>query len=111
MAGTLLELLVLFVVGWIVSSIIIYVVTKLFGQSEGIGTAVGAALVGTIIYILAYYFLGQGLLVSIIAGIFWLAALGSMYDMSFLRAIGVAIFVWVGAFFVSFIVPTVVGPL
>jgi len=111
MAGTLLGLAILFLIGLIVSSIIIYVVTKLFGQREGIDTAVGAALVGTIIYILAYYFFGQSLLVSVIAGIFWLGALASLYDMSGLRAIGVAIFVWVGAALVSYVVPTVFGPL
>lgn len=111
MEGTLLGLVVLFVIGWIVSSIIIYIVTKIFGQSEGFDTALGAALIGTIIYIIAYYFLGSGLFASVIAGIFWLAALAGMYDMSGLRAIGVAIFVWVGAAFVSLVVPTLVGPL
>ena len=111
MAGTLIGLAILFLIGLIVSSIIIYIVTKLFGQSEGMETAVGAALVGTIIYIVAYFFFGQSLLVSIIAGVFWLGALASLYDMSGLRTIGVAIFVWIGAALVSYVVPTVVGPL
>jgi hypothetical protein len=111
MASTLMSIVVLFLIGLIVSSVIIYVVTKLFGQSEGMDTAVAAALVGTIIYILAYYFLGQGLFASIIAGFVWLAALGGLYDMGWLRSAGVAVIVWVAAAFVSVVVPTVVGPL
>jgi len=111
MEGTLFGLIVLFLIGLVVSSIIIFVVTKMFGQSEGFDTAIAAALIGTIIYIVAYYFLGQGILASVIGGLFWLAALEGLYDMSALRTIGVAIFVWVGAFFVSIVVPTVVGPL
>ena len=111
MAPTLGELVLLFIIGLIVSSIIIYVVTKLFDQREGLDMAIGAAFIGTIIYILAYAFLGHSLLASAIAGVFWLAALGSLYDMSGLRTIAVAVFVWVAAFLVSFVVPTVVGPL
>jgi hypothetical protein len=37
-----------FIVGLVVSTIIIYVTTKLFGQKEGIGRAFVTALIGTL---------------------------------------------------------------
>jgi hypothetical protein len=111
MAATLMQALVFFLIGLIVSTIIIYVVTKLFEQEEGIGTALLAALVGAAIYALAYYFLGEGLLAALIAGFVWLLALGSLYSMGWWRSLGVAIVVWIVAFLVGFILPTVIGPL
>jgi len=107
----LVETLIFFLVGLIVSTIIIYVITKLFEEKEGGGTALLAALVGTVIYALAYYFLGEGLLAALIAGFVWLLALGSLYNMGWWKALGVAIVVWIVAFLVGFILPTVVGPL
>ncbi|HEX7391904.1 MAG TPA: hypothetical protein VF374_03015 [Thermoplasmata archaeon] len=111
MAVTLGEALIFFLVGLIISTIIIYVITKLFGEKEGVGTAILAALVGAVIYALAYYFLGEGLLAALIAGFVWLLALASLYSMGWWKALGTAIVVWIVAFFVGFILPTVVGPL
>jgi len=111
MDQAIVNTIIFFLVGLIVSTIIIYVVTKLFGEKEGVGTAVLAALVGAIIYALAYYFLGEGLLAALIAGFVWLLALGSLYSMGWWRALGVAIIVWIVAFLVGFILPTVIGPL
>jgi hypothetical protein len=111
MAATLMQAVIFFLIGLIVSTIIIYVITKLFGEKEGIGTAILAALVGAIIYALAYYFLGTGLLAALIAGFVWLLALAGLYSMGWWRALGVAIVVWVVAFIVGFFLPTVIGPL
>ena len=105
------ETVIFFLIGLAISTIIIYVITKLFEQKEGVGTAILAALVGAVIYALAYYFLGEGLLAALIAGFVWLLALGSLYNMGWWKALGVAIVVWIVAFFVGFIFPTVVGPL
>jgi len=111
MAANLGQVLLFFIIGLIVSTIIIYAITKMFGEKEGIGTALLAALVGAVIYALAYYFLGHGLLAALIAGFVWLLALGSLYSMGWWKALGVAIVVWIVAFVVGFILPTVVGPL
>lgn len=111
MAVSLLGAAVFFVVGLVVSSIIIFVVTKVLGEKEGFGTALGAALVGAIIYALSYFFLGQGLLAALISGFVWLLALGGLYNMSWLKALGVAVIVWVAAFVVGLVLPTVIGPL
>ena len=102
---------IFFVIGWIISAIIIYFVTKLFEQSEGFGTAFLAALVGAIIYALAFFFLGSGLLAAVVAGLGWLIALAALYDMSGLRALAVAVVVWIVAVIVGWFLPTILGPL
>jgi hypothetical protein len=111
MSVSLADALVFFLVGLIVSTIIIYVITKVFDEKEGIGTAILAALVGAVIYALAYYFLGHGVLAALVAGFVWLLALGSLYSMGWWKALGVAIVVWIVAFLVGFILPTAIGPL
>jgi len=111
MAVSLAATVVFFIVGLITSTIIIFVVTKLLGEKEGVGTASLAALAGAIIYALAYYFLGQGLLAALIGGFVWLLALGSLYSMGWLKALVVAIIVWVVAAIVGLVLPTMVGPL
>ncbi len=97
-----------FIVGLIVSSIIIFIVTKLLGEKEGFGTALLAGLVGAIIYAIAGFLLGHGILSAIIGGIFWLWALHRLYRMSWLKALAVAIIVWLITIVVGFFVPTVV---
>ena len=104
------ETLIGFVISWVVSAIIIFVAAKLLGEREGFGTAVVAALVGALIYWLASYLLGFGLLASLIAGIFWLIALGSLYNMGWLKALLVALVVWVFSILVGWVLPTLTGP-
>jgi len=41
---------IVFFISLFISAIIIYVVTKLFGEKEGFGTTLEAALIGAIIY-------------------------------------------------------------
>ena len=105
------ETVIFFLIGLAISTIIIYVITKLFDEKEGVGTAILAALIGAVIYALAYFFLGEGLLAALVAGFVWWLALGSLYSMGWWKALGVAVVVWIVAFFVGFLLPTVVGPL
>jgi len=109
-----LATLIVFLISIIISAIIIYIVTKIFGEKEeGYGTALLAAFIGSIIYAAAYYFLRPelGWLASLIGGIAWLIALGFLYSIGWLKAIGIAIIVWIIAAVVSFFLPTVIGPL
>jgi hypothetical protein len=99
-----------FVISMVVSTIIIYIVTKLLGEKEGLESAVMTAFAGTIVYTLAYYFLGTGLLAAGIGGIAWLVVLGSMYEIGWLKALLIAVVVWIVVSILSFL-PTVVGPL
>jgi len=111
MSVSLASTVVFFVIGWIVSAIIIYAVTRLFEAKEGIGTAFLAALVGAIIYAIAYFFLGQGLWAGLIGGFVWLLALRGLYDIGWLKALAVAVVVWIIAIIVGWFLPTIVGPL
>lgn len=110
MSASLEETVALFLVGLIVSTTIIYVVTKLFGEKEQIGTAVMAALYGAIIYALVYYFLAEGLWAALIAGFVWTLALGALYEMGWLKAIITAVFIWIVATIVGEYLPTIGGP-
>ena len=108
-----LATLIVFLICLVISAIIIYIVTKIFGEKEGFGTALLAAFIGAIIYAAAYYFLRPelGWLASLIGGIAWLIALGYLYSIGWMKAIGIAIIVWIIATVVSFFIPTVIGPL
>jgi Na+/melibiose symporter-like transporter len=104
---------ILFIVSLIISAIIIYLVTKILGEKEGFGSALLAAFVGTIIYVVIYYFLRSelGLAASILAGLAWLVALRALYSIGWLKALLIAIIVWIISAVGSFILPTVTGPL
>ncbi len=104
---------IVFLISLIISAIIIYVVTKLFGEKEGFGTALLTAFIGAIIYAATYYFLRPelGWLASLIGGIAWLIALGFLYSIGWLKALGIALIVWIIAAIVSFFLPTMIGPL
>ena len=101
----------IFLIGLFVSGIIIYFVTKLFGASKGIGTAILTALIGTIVYTISYHLLGTGWMAAIIAGIVWLITLGALYKIGFLRSLVIAIAIWVSATIIGVFLPTVSGPL
>lgn len=116
MADVTLTTIVVFVISLVISAIIIYIVTKIFGEKEGFGTALLAAFAGAIIYAAAYYLLRPALaelgwLASLIGGIAWLIALRFLYSIGWLKALGLAIIIWVIAAVVGFFLPTVIGPL
>jgi hypothetical protein len=94
-----------FLISLVISAIIIYAVTALFGEDEGAGTALMAALIGAIIYGLAYFFLGNGLLAAVLGGIGWVIALGSLYDIGWLKAAVIAVIIWLIATVVSWFLP------
>ncbi len=98
-----------FVISLLVSTVVIYLTTKFFGEREGIGTAVLAAIIGTAIYSLAYAF--TGIFASIIGGIVWLLALQRLYRIGWIRSLLIAVVIWIIAAIVSLILPTLRGPL
>lgn len=105
--------LIVFLISLVISAIIIYFVTKVFGEKEGFGTALLAAFIGAIIYAAAYYFLKPelGWLASLIGAIAWLIALGFLYSIGWLKALGIALIVWIIAAIVGIFLPTMIGPL
>ena len=98
-------ILIGFLISLIVSAIIIYVITVLFGENEGGGTALLAALAGAIIYGLAYFFLGNGLLAAVLGGIGWVIALAGLYDIGWLKAGVIALIIWLISAVVSWLLP------
>ncbi|MDD1690630.1 MAG: hypothetical protein LUQ66_08225 [Methanoregula sp.] len=53
-------------------------------------------MIGTAVYTIFYYVLGQGLLQVFIAGIVWLLTLlQKLYTIGWLRALVIAIFIWI----------------
>jgi hypothetical protein len=101
-----------FIIGWIVSTIIVYVITRyVFKETEGVGRAAAAAIVGTAIYSITYYFLGMGSIAAVIAGIGWLLALKWLYDIGWLRALVIAVVIWAAATVIGIFIPTLGGPI
>lgn len=100
-----LSAVLMFVIALIVSAVIIYIVTKLFGETEDIKTAFIAALVGTVLYTIVYYFLGQGLIAAFIAGIGWLLALKQLYEIGWLKALIIAVVIWIITSIVGMVLP------
>ena len=91
---------------FVISTVVIYFVAKLFGETEGIGTALLAALIGSVIYGIF-----GGLLGSIIAGIAWLIALKSLYGIGWLKSLVIAVVIWIISNIIGFILPTAAGPI
>jgi uncharacterized membrane protein YvlD (DUF360 family) len=100
-----------FVVSLIISTIIIYIVTKLFGEKEGIKQAFITAIIGAVVYGVVHFLLGRGILAAIVGGIVWLLALRALYSMGWLKALVVAVIVWIAATIVGLLLPTAPGPL
>jgi hypothetical protein len=100
-----------FIVGLIISTIIIFIVTKVFGEKEGIKIALATAIIGSIVYGVTYFLFGNGLLAAIIGGIGWLLSLKWLYGMGWLKSIVIAVIIWVITSIVGILLPTAPGPL
>ena len=102
---------IVFVVGLIISTVIIYITTKLFGQKEGLGRAFLTAVIGAAVYSIMYFIFGTGWIAAIVGGLVWLIALRALYDIGWLRALVIAVIVWIAATIVGLLLPTAPGPL
>jgi hypothetical protein len=100
-----------FIIALIVSTVVIYVVTKLFGEKEDIKTAFIAAIIGTVIYAVVYFLIGHGLIAAVIGGIAWLIALQMIYKMGWLKSLAIAVIIWIITSIVGWLLPTLTGPL
>ena len=104
---------VIFVIGLVISTIIIFVVTKLFRGKTDIGKAFVTAVIGALVWVVVYYLFGHGLLAIVIGGIAWLLALKWLYGLSWTRAAIIAVIIWIVSYFVTVALglPTASGPL
>ena len=87
--------IIFFLVGLLISTVVIYLVTFLLGQRRSIKLAIFTAIIGSIVYGIAYILLGNGFLSAVLGGIAWLLALKSIYRMGWLKALIVAVIVWI----------------
>ena len=101
----------LFVIGLVISTFIIYIVTRLFGEKEGIKHALAAAFIGSAVYSVVYFIFGHGFLAAIIGGFVWLLALKALYSIGWIRAFIIALIIWIISGLVGLIIPTVPGPV
>lgn len=107
---TILSILA-FLIALIVSTVVIYVVTKMFGEKEDIKTALIAAVIGTVIYAVVFFLIGHGLIAAVIAGIAWLIALRMLYKIGWLKSLVIAVIIWILTSIVGWFLPTLRGPL
>ena len=102
--------LLTFIVALIISTIIIYYIAKWFGAKDSLTTALLAALIGTAVYTIFYYVLGDGLIAAFIAGIVWLLTLQKLYTIGWFRALFIAIFIWIVTSIAGWFLPVLTGP-
>jgi len=103
--------IITFLIGLVLSTIIIFIVTRLFGERESVKIAFITAVIGAVIYTVIYYLLGNGLVAAIVGGIVWLISLKWLYKMGWLKSILVAVIIWIIASIVGVLLPTASGPL
>ena len=104
---------IIFVIGLVISTIIIYVVTMLFRRRTNIGKAFVTALIGTLVWVVTYYLFGHGLLAIVVGGIAWLFALKGLNGLSWTISAIIAVIIWIVSYFVTVALglPTTTGPL
>ena len=103
--------IIFFLVGLVISTVVIYLVTLLLGRRRSVKLAIFTAVIGSIVYAIAYFLLGNDFLSAVLGGIAWLLALKSIYRMSWLKALIVAVIIWIITTAISTFLPTAIGPL
>jgi hypothetical protein len=101
----------LFVIGLLISTVIIFIITRLFGEKEGIKHAFAAALIGSAVYGVVYFIFGHGFWAAVTGGIVWLLALKALYSFGWIKAFLIAVIIWIISGIFGLIVPTGPGPL
>jgi hypothetical protein len=103
--------IIIFLVGLLISTVVIYLITFILGQRRGIKLALFAAIIGSIVYGISYAILGNGFLSAVLGGIAWLLALKTIYRMGWLKSLVVAVIVWIITTAIGSLLPTAIGPL
>ena len=103
--------ILVFVVGLVVSTVIIFFITKLFGEREGMKLLFLAAFSGTLIFSIFNNLFVNNIIKSIIGGAIWFFALKIIYKMKWLKTLLIAFIIWIVASLVGILIPTLPGPL
>lgn len=103
--------IIVFVIGLVISTVIIYFITKVFGERKGIKYAFLAAISGSIIYGILNNLIGNNIITSIIGGALWIFVLKIIYRMKWLKALLIAFIIWGITNLIEILIPTLPGPL
>ena len=95
----------IFVIGLVVSTIVIYFVSRFVGTKRGLKVAFFTAIIGSLIYATVYYLVGNGLLAAVLGGIAWLLALKGLYKIGWIHALIMAIIIWIITSLVGVLLP------
>jgi len=90
---------------------VIYLVTSITRHRRSIKLALFTAIIGSIVYGIVYLWLGNGFLSAILGGIAWLLALKAIYHMGWLKALIIAVSIWIITTIIGVLLPTATGPL
>ena len=79
-------------------------------EKEGFKTAFFAALLGSIMFGIVTYVFGYGFIAAAIGGIIWLISLKWLYNTGWLKAILIAVVIWIVVSIVGIFLPTFPNP-
>ena len=82
----------------------------MLGEKEGLKIALLTALLGSIMFGIISYIFGNGIIAAAIGGIIWLVALKWLYNTGWLKAILIAVVLWIVVSIVGLFLPTFPNP-
>jgi len=103
--------IIVFLIGLLVSTVVIYLVTFFTRHRRSIKLALFTAIIGSIIYAIVYALFPNGFLSAVLGGIAWLLALKAVYHMGWLKALIMAVAIWIITTIIGVLLPTATGPL
>jgi hypothetical protein len=101
----------IFVIGLVVSTLVIYFVSRFVGTKRGLKVAFFTAIIGSLIYATVNFLVGNVFIAAVLGGIAWLLALKGLYKIGWIHALIMAIIIWIIASLVGFFLPTAPGPV
>lgn len=84
-----------FFIGLLISTLVIYLVTLFSRQRRSMKLALLTAIIGSVVYVIAFVFLRNGFPSAILGGIASLLALKAIYHMGWLKALVLAVVIWI----------------
>ena len=83
----------IFVIGLVISTLVIYFVSRFVGTKRGLKVAFFTAIIGSLIYATVHFLVGNVLIAAVLGGIAWLLALKGLYKIGWIHALIMAIMV------------------
>jgi hypothetical protein len=103
--------IILFLVGVLISTVVIYLVTLILRQRRSLKLAFFTSILGSIVFGISYAIFGNGFASAVLGGIAWLLALKTIYRMGWIKSLIVAVVIWIITTAIGTLLPTAIGPL